>query len=235
MERALATLGNGGFYVVRVGQAIPMHNEAGTITGWRAQAVVVVGKPFNPDAAAIVCSTIDIKSWGTGAFNLLSNLPTDASSKMPLTLMPAVKTYPSSYVATKPSTGVIPFNRRYTTLDAVAKGAATTGSGIALGFTVIAYVITVVYDDNILTIKVLDDTDDGSDPKNINCICNDKDFAAKIGEVSATNDVFVELRDIAVDAKAKPNVLSVHLRNIRIMPKSFDFDSHAYAVNNGTI
>ena len=67
------------------------------------------------------------------------------------------------------------------------------------------------------------------------CICNDKDFAAKIGEVSATNDVFVELRDIAVDAKAKPNVLSVHQRNIRIMPKGFDFHSHAYDVNNGTI
>jgi hypothetical protein len=54
------------------------------------------------------------------------------------------------------------------------------------------------------------------------CICNDKDFAAKIGEVSATNDIFVELRDIAIDTKAKPNTLTVHQRNIRIMPMSFD-------------
>ncbi len=52
------------------------------------------------------------------------------------------------------------------------------------------------------------------------CICNDKDFAAKIGEVSATNDVFVELQDIAVDTKAKPNTLTVHQRKIRIMPRA---------------
>jgi hypothetical protein len=45
----------------------------------------------------------------------------------------------------------------------------------------------------------------------------------------------VELRDIAADTKAKPNTLTVHQRNIRIMPKCFDFDSHANAVNNGTI
>lgn len=235
MDKALATHGHGGFSVVRVGQVVPMYNRDGNISGYRAQVVVTVGRPFIPDPAAIVCKTIDIKSWNKEAANLLSALSMDASSMMPLTLMPAVGTFPSSYVATTPPTGVVEFKRRYTTLDAVAKGAATTGSGIALGFTVVAYVITVVYDDNILTVKVLDNTDDGSGPKTINCICNDKDFAAKIGEVSATNDVFVELRDIAVDAKAKPNMLSVHQRNIRIMPKSFDFDSHAYAVNNGTI
>ena len=235
MKNALASHGHGGCSVVRIGPVLPMYNVAGIITGARAQAVVAVGRPFIPDPAAVVRKTIDIKSWTKEAANLLSALSMDASSMMPLTLMPAAGTFPASYVATTPPTSVVEFKRRYTTLDAVAKGAATTGSGIALGFTVIAYVITVVYDDNILTIKVLDDTDDGSDPKTINCICNDKDFAAKIGEVSATNDVFVELRDIVVDAKAKPNVLSVHQRNIRIMPKSFDFDSHAYAVNNGTI